>query len=564
MKTSLLFIGALWLINNTLHAQIQSSYGTLTNEQSFSLTPTSDFHYLLSGVTDSALLGKQEASLTKITPNGTVAWSHVYSGKQSEAFNSVREVPNIGVAIKYVTVGQTNSYGMGANDVFLMGVNAVGTPLFSRTFGGPKTDRGNCIQVVKDVQIGGYGYVIAGETTSHSSVFGGYNMYVIKTDLMGNLVASVVIGNWGDEKANWIEQTSDGGYIVVGYSTTPPSCVSTISPVNQNILVVRLNPDLSIKWSRVYGDGPNLLKNDVAYCVKESRLTNSYVVCGFTESRGYGAKDIFLLSVDTAGTLQWMKTYGRKQNDVGLSLVVNNNTTAVGEIVVTGATQSFNTAGNSDAFILKTDIGGNLIWMRKYGSKSGDTFEEIALKPGFNAGYAFAGHTKGFGAGGLDHLFALSDFSGNIDQLCDVYVIPKIISHQPCEDKIVKAMRVDGQRVIQHPYTQIAYKRSRCSVISTREGDDEQADWTDTQEEAVNTILQVSPSPASSEITISFPSELEGSLVQIRNINGELVHEGTAVAGSMSVSVQHLPDGLYLVTAIDQEGRNTSTRFVKK
>jgi hypothetical protein len=563
MKKNLLAFIACVFIFEMGYAQFQTSYGTPRRDQAFSVQSTRDLNYILSGETDSTFFGLKEATLTKISPLGAVLWSYVYGGINSESYKSVRQVPTTAIApVSYVTTGYTNSFGVGGFDVLLTGVNVAGIPVFSTTFGGSKTDRGNNVQVITN-PTGAPGYIIAGETSSFP--FGtatGFNFYVIQTDAMGFLTGSVVIGGPGDERANWIEQTSDGGYIVVGQSSSPILCTTAGVAPNLNIFVVKLNPDLTVAWSRTIGDGPNVLKNDVAYSVKETP-DRDFIVTGYTESYGSGSQDIFLLNLRPNGAFNWFKTYGRRLSDRAFSIIIERAATvpASYNYIVTGSSQNYNLAGNTDAITMKTNSTGVHIWTRKFGSSNFDGFNEVAHNLSTTSGgYIMAGRTNSYGAGSDDKLFALSNSFGVIDGVCDRYVTPITKIYQTCMDPNTQFMKVNRERRIQISYKPIEYKRHRCTTISMKSTDDEEL----LTEEAGSGLL-VSPNPTSSDISLTYPEELAGATVQVINTKGVIVYKGKLEGNSQSqIPAQDLPEGLYIISIISNDNKITNTKFIKK
>lgn len=129
------------LLSNSGLAQFQRSYGTERSDYGLSLDFTRfDKGYILGGYTAENFLGSGDATLIKTDDSGNQIWSAVYGGQRPDLFYSVRhlgENPNFPA---YVATGYTNSFGFGSSDVYLVGTDLNGTPLFSTVFGGDNRD----------------------------------------------------------------------------------------------------------------------------------------------------------------------------------------------------------------------------------------------------------------------------------------------------------------------------------------------------------------------------------------------------------------------------------------
>jgi outer membrane protein assembly factor BamB len=132
-------------------------------------------------------------------------WSKTFGGTGHDVGYSVQQTRDGG----YIIVGYTASYGAGGYDVYLIKVDANGNMQWSRTFGGSGDDEGYSVQQTSDG-----GYIIVGSTTSYGA--GGSDVYLIKVDANGNMQWSRTFGGARDDGGSSVQQTSDGGYIIVG------------------------------------------------------------------------------------------------------------------------------------------------------------------------------------------------------------------------------------------------------------------------------------------------------------------------------------------------------------
>jgi predicted secreted protein len=155
-------------------------------------------------------------------------------------------------------------------------------------------------------------------------------------------------------------------------------------------------------WNKTYGG----TGTDIAYRIVQSG-DGGYVLTGSTSSFGAGSQDAWLIKTDASGNTQWNKTYGGTGNDY----VVDVIQTSDGGYAISGMTGSSG-AGGQDAWIVKTDAAGTMLWNKTYGG-TGTDFGESLVQNG-DGGYECAGYTTSFGAGGMDCWFVKTDSAGNI------------------------------------------------------------------------------------------------------------------------------------------------------
>ena len=112
---------------------------------------------------------------------------------------------------------------------------------------------------------------------------------------------ATIYGSGGDDVALSMEQTNDGGYILAGYGYLPVS--------SRSLWVLKLYADGTIQWQKAYG-GPDW---DAAKTVHQTS-DGGYIVAGYTRNFGDGGIDLWVLKLYSDGTVQWQKTYGGNGN----------------------------------------------------------------------------------------------------------------------------------------------------------------------------------------------------------------------------------------------------------
>ena len=136
-----------------------------------------------------------------------------------------------------------------------------------------------------------------------------------------------------------------------------------------------------------------------------------YAIAGTTTSFGAGGEDVYVIKLDASGNLQWTKTIGGKKEDAGISLIQTSD----GGYAIAGYTKSFG-AGGEDVYVVKLDADGKLQWTKTIGGENDDRGFSIIQTS--DDGYAIAGSTTSFGARGRDVYVIKLDRNG--DACCTV------------------------------------------------------------------------------------------------------------------------------------------------
>jgi len=138
---------------------------------------------------------------------GNTMWDTTYGGSSYDAGSCVQQTTDGG----YIIVGGTASFGVGEDDVYVIKTDSLGNTMWDTTYGGSSEDWGFSTHETFDG-----GYIIAGWTNSFGA--GLYDVYLIKTDSLGNLIWVTTYGGTLHDWSNSVQQTLDSGYIVAGYT----------------------------------------------------------------------------------------------------------------------------------------------------------------------------------------------------------------------------------------------------------------------------------------------------------------------------------------------------------
>jgi len=353
------------------------------NEWGKPLIQTSDGGYAIAGYTSSFGAGEADVYVVKLDANGNLQWTKTIGGPESEEGNSLIQTSDGGYAI----AGYTESFGAGKMDVYVIKLDATGNLQWTRTIGGKKEDMGTSL-----IQTSDGGYAIAGYTKSFGA--GEWDVYVVKLDANGNLQWTKTIGGPESEWGNSLIRTSDGGYAIAGLT-------ESFGAGGEDVYVVKLDAHGNLQWTKTIGGkgwdaGASLIQTS----------DGGYAIAGYTPSFSAGGRDVYVIKLDANGKLQWTKTIGGPASEIGNSLIQTSD----GGYAIAGYTSSFS-AGGRDVYVIKLDAHGNLQWTKTIGGENEDL--GLSLIQTSDGGYAIAGYTKSFGAGGADVYVVKLDKNGN-------------------------------------------------------------------------------------------------------------------------------------------------------
>ena len=348
------------------------TYGGPSFEMVHQVQETSDGGYIVVGQTESYGAGKMDAWLIKTDFDGNEKWNKTYGGFGDDKAFSVQLTME-----GYIITGGTESYGGGNSDVWLIKTDYEGNEIWNKTFGGPGYEDGRSVLVTEDG-----GYIIAGGTDSHGA--GNSDVWLIKTDPEGNEIWNKTIGGPGYDWGHSTQQTKDGGYIITGPT------YSYDDTGEGDFWLIKTDQEGNEEWNRTFGGHGY----DVCRSVKETR-DGGYVIAGDTKSYGYsGSQDIWVVKTDASGNEQWNRTFGGTYFERGSSVLETED----GGYIIAGHTESYGylpiapgptgrRPGN--AWLIKTDPKGNEEWNKTF-SGTQDISSVLETRDG---GYIIAADT---------------------------------------------------------------------------------------------------------------------------------------------------------------------------
>jgi hypothetical protein len=268
------------------------------------------------------------------------------------------------------------------------GERQLSVPAFPATFGGASSDEGSSVQRTSDG-----GYIITGWTESFGA--GGSDVWLVKTNSSGDKVWDKTFGGTGSDFGHAVEQASDGGYVIVGST-------QSYGAGGSDLWLIKTDASGCKVWDRTFGGAAS----DYGAAVQKTS-DGGYVLLGTTVSYGEGNEDVWLVKTDESGNRAWDKTYGGTSYGVGRSV----QQTSDGGYIISGSIMPDTGSGHRQAlWLIRTDTLGNRVWDRTFGETGyggGFSVQQIA-----DGGFVIAGYTDSQGAGYSDVWLVKTDSLG--------------------------------------------------------------------------------------------------------------------------------------------------------
>jgi hypothetical protein len=358
-----------------------NTFGGSASDGAFAVKQTMDGGFVFVGTTDSFGAGGMDVYLVKTNAFLEEQWSTTYGGETDDRGSYVCLTQDGG----YAVVGSTRATGPGPGDVYFLKTDADGNELWSRTYGADGDQSGWYIQQTSDD-----GYIIAGRADSLTA--DDVDFHLVKTDAEGNQTWARTFGGPEDDTLGSCDQTMDGGFVLVGsfFAAT-------------YISLVRTDASGNVLWSKTYGDG-----DEIAYGFGVSKTSDG----GFVVSGGATPWGMVILKTDANGDLLW----ARNPTEEALAPLVRVKQTIDGGYVLAGWTYEATTlTDRENVYLVRTDDDGNVLWERIFGGM--DTDMALDMHQLTDGGYVIVGMTSSFGAGDTDAYILRTDMNGNAPSL---------------------------------------------------------------------------------------------------------------------------------------------------
>jgi len=377
------------------------TFGGSENELGRSVQQTNDGGYIITGDTKSYGAGNNDIWLVKTDANGNKLWDKTFGGPEDDYGRSVQQITDGG----YIITGYTKSYGAGKEDVWLIKIDSSGIIEWDKTFGGPGTDRGLSVQQTNEG-----GYIIAGDTYSYGA--GSDDAWLIKTDANGNKLWDKTFGESHDDGLYSVQQTSDGGYIIAGYT-------DSYFHENHDLLnlwLIRVDKNGDQIWTKTL-PSEAAYPISLAYSVQQTS-DNGCIVIGYEGGASLWPPDstgIWLIKMDKDGNIIWSRNdFGGSSKGSWDNIGYSVQQTSDGGYILVGSTPSyapFLSSSNFSGVLIKTDSDGGTTWKKSFENSMDNILRSVRQTA--DGGYIAVGSTNHTDAGGFDIWLVKTDANGN-------------------------------------------------------------------------------------------------------------------------------------------------------
>jgi len=508
--SSYLFLVHLVFSTQGLWAQInfQKTFGNAGSDYSFCVRQTADEGYIIIAYTNGCGIGISGTCMIKTDVNGDSVWTKVYLEGHG---NSGQQTSDGG----YIIAGQTNSFGSGGFDVYLLKTDSSGNSLWSKTFGGINDDFAYSVQETSDG-----GYIIAAKTESFGA--GNFDVYLIKTDANGDSLWIKTFGGSNIDDGTCVRQTTDGGYILVGNTTS-------FGAGSADVFLIKTDASGDTLWSKTLGD----TSVDIALTGMQTS-DGGYMILGYTYSFGAGGMEACLIKTDANGGLAWSKSYGSIDNDVAYY----GQQTSDDGYIISGTTNSYG-AGNFDVILIKTDLNGDTLWTRSFGGIDND--QGHFVQQTVDTGYIVAGFTQSFGAGNRDIYLLKADNDGHI--ACNEGGTAITVTSSNIQVAAPAIIVGSTNTIVTTGTAVISSGCLDCSTCTT----------TDMDEVVVDNSFIIYPNPVQEELFVSWDFEIDNGNIKIYNTFGEIIYSDVVFKKSFKkLDLKHLSAGVYFIRLCEE------------
>ena len=287
--------------------------------------------------------------LAAIPLTAQTSWMKTYGGEEADGGYCVQQTSDGG----YIITGFTRSFGAEKNNLWLLKTDAEGDTLWTRIYGGEEPDVGRVVRQTADG-----GYMIIGLSGSFGAE--SYTPWVLKADVNGDTLWTRTYG--GSRLGNiWIEQTSEGDYIIAG----------------RGLWLLKIDSLGEVLWERTYeSEGCKW-----GSCVKQTS-DGGYIITGATSEA-----DLFLLKTDASGNTLWRSTCGGEGADVGKYVEELDD----GGYIIAGSTEI--EPFHMCICLLRANASGEILYTRHWEEMFPAELKPLALTN--DGGCVLAGETSG-------------------------------------------------------------------------------------------------------------------------------------------------------------------------
>ncbi len=343
--------------------------------------------------------GKTDIEVIKTSSTGAIQWKKRYGGSSTENATCVRQTADSGFIIVGSTKSNNKnvSGNHGGTDIWVVKLNPVGAIQWQKCLGGTSSE--DAYSVIQTLD-GGYivaGFTTSSDSDA-TGLHGIYSdAFIAKLDSNGNKEWSKCYGGTQVEMAYSIVQTPDSNYTFAARTGSSDGDVSGHNPgALDDYWVVKIDQTGNILWDRCYGGSGY----ETAQCIQKTfdggYIVGGYSPSNDGDVTGnHGTYDYWVVKIDAVGTLQWQKSYGGSASDFckGVSQTADSGYIVIGSTYSTNGQVVGNHSANIDIWVLKINSIGTINWKKCFG---GTTVDESTspIWQTTDGGYVFCGNSN--------------------------------------------------------------------------------------------------------------------------------------------------------------------------
>jgi len=509
--------------------------------------------------------GSGDNLVMKLDNAGNVQWQRDLGGSGSELLPEVQQTSDGGYFVLTKTesndgdvIGQHGSF-----DGWGVKLSVTGAIEWQRAFGGSGFE---AIEGFSQTSDGGF-VIIGGTTSSNGDILfnhGGEDLFIIKLDNTGSVQWSRAFGGSDYERAYAIQQTTDEGFIVAGTTNSNDGQVSG-NHGDGDIWVLKLNSLGNIQWKKALGGSSMEQPGSI-----QQTTDGGYVVAGLTWSNDLdvsgsnGGRDFWVVKLSEEGMIEWQKALGGSVSDDAHSIFQTND----GGYIVEGYTYSNDgdvtgQHGGNDHWIVKLSEVGDIQWEKALGGSGQDAIYSIQQTT--DGGFVLAGESESSNGDvpenqGLEDLWMVK-----LSDLGEVQWTISLGGSKEDEAKIIQQTSDGGYFVLGTSF-------SNNGDVTGQHGNGDfwilkfSPDMVGVDNIPISVQsapLEIFPNPSNGMVSFQIESEEPSLTVLIADFLGRLVKDQTIPNGG-NLDLSGLPTGIYSVIATTPLGKVFSSKICKQ
>jgi len=348
----------------------------------------------------------------------SVKWTKCFGGGLEDEMESIQKTPDGG----FIALGFSNSddfpnsgwhegYRKGVhptNDYLILKFNSKGDIEWKQWYGGSGEEYGVSVNTTDD-----NGYIMAGTSRSSKNIVTGWHesydefdsptldIWVVKTDNTGNILWQNCYGGNRNDFPNYVFQTKDSGYLIIGYTFSNDGDVSGYHEgyteagyLQPDYWILKLDSQGKIVWQKTLGGSG---RDEASFAIQAN--DEGYLIVGFSGSSDGDidteivSGDFWLVKLNHQGKIEWQRSIGGNQTDFPKAI---KETVDKGYIILgntwSDSVYGIENHGKSDILAIKIDSTGNVIWHNLYGGTKDDY--AIMVLPTNDKGFVISSTSK--------------------------------------------------------------------------------------------------------------------------------------------------------------------------